>query len=860
MDFIFRLHQTAFDPSDEREITKNWEWIKEAISFASAPLYHAIEHKEYQELNNNLQLKIYKYLLRARYRCTPFGLWAGVGLGTWDKESSTKINLEANPIPDGKNGRSYSSDLFATTFKLAPSLSISKQHIFFWAYSDKDEGWAKSYAERNKLIDLLLAYFRKNKHICYLEFKGFIQSSNERAIQTLWEKVITIGILCSSPVNIISKSMAKPQHVNLKLKQEICLSESIRKQLEFLPLEIGALFVKFESSYLNKFMKWFINAYDDRFINLTQLFQDKHFNPVLFLSTVFESQKQERVTGNLWGCQESIDLKAQFPIKKTRDIYQLQFAYKLDSDETIMLENIACNRLFAYAGRYSKDKGIYSYLSENLNPAFESTEVLYADLTLFESKKSNFITDHQNLFQYSISLTDEGDGKSILGMEDLWIGIKSERIIVYSEQHRKQVIPVVQHPLNPNHISHPIARILWEAAHQDNYKFLPYHHAAFQDSDYVPRLYWGEIVLQARRWRIYSRDIVSKKVLYDILIKKVLPDNVLAGYQDREMLLNWKKELDMNILFEEIKSQEYCDLYECLWKDNSPFSNSNSAPVYPQFIYSWTKLRLEKPRTLTLNRMKVENNAWVYFRLKISEFSLIPFFERSFAEIIQQIKSAFNVKKWYYLVYRLPEPEIRLRICLDDPKKSTELFSLLAQLVNESGIVGSINTAPYYPEFDKYGFESMSVSESIFSMESEFIIGVSCQETSHNDWGTCTGHVESISELFCTLIISLPDPSVLLAHLRVIIKNIDPSQLKSIKQDWKNIGTAEIEASFEQKYLELFHSHTYFADKEKRLDFLSNHLHMFCNRSFPVNTLQHEQEVLYVLYKKLGRRIFKAEV
>src|SRR5690606_12005310 len=132
--------------------------------------------------------------------------------------------------------------------------------------------------------------------------------------------------------------------------------------------------------------------------------------------------------------------------------------------------------------------------------------------------------------------------------------------------------------------------------------------------------YWGKTVLQPRRWRIFSKDIQSKKQLHDTLTKKSLPDEILAGYQDRELLLNLKREQDLDLLYDEVKSQKYCDLYECLWKDSSPFRTGGSAQVYPQFIYSWTRPRLEKPQAESINRVKGQNPQWVYIRMGISEF------------------------------------------------------------------------------------------------------------------------------------------------------------------------------------------------------------------------------------------------
>lgn len=79
MDYIFRLPLVDFDITNEDEIKKNWKWIQKAVEHSSESLYREIRDSDYSSLSNRIRLKIYKFLLRGRYRATPFGYWAGVG-------------------------------------------------------------------------------------------------------------------------------------------------------------------------------------------------------------------------------------------------------------------------------------------------------------------------------------------------------------------------------------------------------------------------------------------------------------------------------------------------------------------------------------------------------------------------------------------------------------------------------------------------------------------------------------------------------------------------------------------------------------------------------------------------------------
>jgi len=58
--------------------------FKESIFLASPDLYDAIvkeEHKNFNDLDIKTKLSVLKYIIRMKYRCTPFGLFAGCGVG-----------------------------------------------------------------------------------------------------------------------------------------------------------------------------------------------------------------------------------------------------------------------------------------------------------------------------------------------------------------------------------------------------------------------------------------------------------------------------------------------------------------------------------------------------------------------------------------------------------------------------------------------------------------------------------------------------------------------------------------------------------------------------------------------------------
>jgi thiopeptide-type bacteriocin biosynthesis protein len=99
-DFIFRTPQLPLNPkglstAELFEFTQQ-AFFKEAIYIASPVLYDELLKWHNQELKGEKELEklitsLYKYYTRMQSRCTPYGLFAACGSGTWKEEN--KISL-----------------------------------------------------------------------------------------------------------------------------------------------------------------------------------------------------------------------------------------------------------------------------------------------------------------------------------------------------------------------------------------------------------------------------------------------------------------------------------------------------------------------------------------------------------------------------------------------------------------------------------------------------------------------------------------------------------------------------------------------------------------------------------------------
>ncbi|RIW12176.1 hypothetical protein D0X99_19665 [Algoriphagus lacus] len=856
MDFLYRMHLVDFDPRDTNQILTNWDWIKQALKLSSDSLYQEIENRDFDTLSPFTKAKLYKYLLRGRYRSTPFGLWAGVGLGNWGSANQIELPIAYREIIGNISNDAGKQTQEPSKYRSAPGLKAYADQIQYWSYCRQEEGWRISYLDKNPLVAILLTYFEKSETLDFRIFQTFFKTKKENKILEIWEMLIESGFLIPDNLPEVATSPLE-MGLDIKLTSKITINRVIQEKLKNLISEIGHLFVPVESEFLNNFKAWFRYTFDDRFVPLSLLAHQNDFS--IHSEPEMETMKKDlshspEILGELWRNAEEFDLSRCFDKKKT-ELHHLQIAFKIFGDNELFIENIVCNRPFAYSGRFSLDSEIKNLVSSKIEDI--SQEAVFADLILFESQKSNHISRHDNVFDFSIFPFGCGTPKNHLGTDDLHLGFRQERLILISQKLNKQVVPVVQHPLNPNQISHPLSRVIWEIGNQDQYRFLPYQDPTFQSSSYVPRLTWNGIILQEKRWILNSKSHSSQKDLHQFLQKSNIPSSILAGHLDRELVLDWTDPTELGFLWEELQRLKEVTIYECPWKEHSPFQKQDGQQLYPQVIYSWKGKSRTAAAIQFQNRIIGSDPCWTYARIGIKEEGLMPFLFKPFPRIILGLKEKYLLKKWYFLFYNSPKSEIRLRLLPRDQHLNPQLASDLRKGLMECGWIESVQFDPYYPEFEKYDLPDRGIetSESIFHQESELmILGdenrdytsiLTWEERDRRSWITQTYH----------RLIELSGRQDLFFHYyQGLVKQIPALERRELNK----AGIFQSEIVKDCYGAEIFNSEfskIASGSEEVLLRLIPNHIHMCCNRAFPTETQEHERRVIYGLYKKLGKSL-----
>ncbi|WBL43030.1 lantibiotic dehydratase [Algoriphagus halophytocola] len=855
--FLFRAPLLTIDPRDETEIISNWESILSILSVSSPSLLQALGSTPYVQLHPRLKKKVYKYLLRGRYRCTPFGMLAGVGIGRINNSQQFDIDLSrVIPLSNSKNV----SFTERKHFFLAEVIYEKWDRLHFLTFQENAKRWGLVNLPKNRLFEQIIKKVGSRKITDFEKFSAGFNNPESSYEKAIWEKMVKLGILYPADQRKLQTTIPNLRK-DMAILEEITIPQNTLEEIRDFKETAGALFTSTRSAYLNLFSDWFEDKFDDRFVPLQVLLTYDEFVNSVFLDNLAYSNKEQKTGVFPLGIipKQTIDLKRNFPSKRLDSaIYDLQVVIKLRRDASIMVDNLVCNRPFVYFGRFNKHERILAEQKKIKDTIYRDREVIYAELKLYETENVASICSSVPIFKTIISPFPETEHES-LTLDDIELGNMAGEFMLVHKKTRKKVIPVITHPLNGEEISHPILRLLWEISHQDSFMFSPYFLRKNMEVSYLPQLNWGNIILQSRRWLIHSDSFLNMKNLNQWLRDNSVPNPLVMGYLDRELVLHWDKLTDLEILWEELKKWKKLVLSDPVWLSDSMFQSTSARAIYPQLVVHQSITKKEVPLPDFINSLSSIADNSLYILIRISENSLFTFLEFFFCGQMLNLLKKENVE-WYYVVYPgRGHLQLRVRFLRLLAVQKSKINKMILLKHGYSDFLYEVR--PYYPEYKKYGTDDYMKSEQLFHLESSLML----LPTIENPTGLIQNNrnlkLGLMSQLWMRVFLETGVEHLFFTILKHRVKSLSRNELKELRSYNEELKNEEKDHSnylnWQNSYYATVEKHSFlFLDDLTVKRFLLNHIHMQVNRFFPVDRKKMEDLIHYRLYTLLGKQLY----
>jgi thiopeptide-type bacteriocin biosynthesis protein len=389
-----------------------------------------------------------------------------------------------------------------------------------------------------------------------------------------------------------------------------------------------------------------------------------------------------------------------------------------------------------------------------------------------------------------------------------------------------------------------------------------------------------------------------EKLISNLVVEYNLPRYVVLGRGDNELLLDLNNSICRSILAKELSKSDVF-LFENLFSSNNCFikqdgksyTNEINIPLttskpYYRRSYSWDT---SQPGT-DIRRIFPPGSEWLYLKI----YTGCKLAEKALTEVIgdfaSELMNTGTIDSWFFIKYNDPDYHLRVRFHRKDKEKNEQWLSLVENLDTKlRSLIAEkyafrITMDTYIREVERYGVETMEISERVFCADSiaitEFLSLISGTEGEVlrwkfafisiddllNDFGYTTHAkkqlLEELSNNFLAEFSFNKRSDAL-----TLIKAIN-NKYRKLRNEIADVIENNQSADLEEAY-DCFRRRSHRIKQEAELirtrhghavhDLMQSYIHMSLNRLFLVNQQRHELVIYYFLTKYYESVIVKSK-
>jgi lantibiotic biosynthesis protein len=331
------------------------------------------------------------------------------------------------------------------------------------------------------------------------------------------------------------------------------------------------------------------------------------------------------------------------------------------------------------------------------------------------------------------------DRENQILIDDLYISVKNGRIILRSKRLNKEVIPRLSNAHNFSANALPIYHFLCDLQDQNSFGFAFSWGGLQNEFDFLPRLNYKDVVLSRATWNINKSEIdailendeaKAVEVVREFREKRNVPDIVYITQGDNEVLINFNNELSCTVFYYMLKGERFLQLKEFLFEENTITNTYCNEIIVTAHKNIEKKAELSQANTYVSgeNKNNIESSfsigeKWLYYKFYCGERAGEELLNRAINPIVEELKSKGLIDKWFFIrYYDTQGHHIRFRVLLNNVSFFTDCLQIIKGHVKpfeELKIIWKTQTDNYLRELQRYGFEAIEDTETLFFNDSE---------------------------------------------------------------------------------------------------------------------------------------------
>lgn len=131
--------------------------------------------------------------------------------------------------------------------------------------------------------------------------------------------------------------------------------------------------------------------------------------------------------------------------------------------------------------------------------------------------------------------------------------------------------------------------------------------------------------------------------------------------------------------------------------------------------------------SLTQQHIFIPGSEWLYFKIycgvKTGDDLLLEVVE----PFVRSLRNAGTIYLWFFIRYADPEPHVRVRFLLKNPREIGDIMNTMHQLIKpfvETGVIHDLQLGSYRRELHRYGYDSITQAETLFYIDSTRVLDI----------------------------------------------------------------------------------------------------------------------------------------
>lgn len=763
-----------------------WQELKKAIQEASPEFYKRIETFSYEDLTKSekkLKETVTKYFNRAKFRSTPFGSFATLGMATL-ADNATQIQL-------GSTIKIHQFPCWKTREKYPKFSKQDCQHSdlkFFSNTSFYQVGQEIRYLKKeNDVFQLAAITFDPDIEqlllICqvpktFKEIGRIIPTLKGANLFNLLTDLVDIQLLLTSQhgnilgkdyfqrIPLSSNEMHQPYIIAERKTERGCLAKNVFGFLPALALKLQQLNAPVSNDLLDKFINDFNGKFEGQEIllmvaldpeigigygNFANHQPDRITDTFMQKGTVAQSAKlseyASQIINHIINARSTfsvIDLEHILPgTSNDKPLPNSVGVLCTEIDGKVYLDSMGGVTANALSGRFAfaipeiaEHCKVVAHLEENANQ-----DVLFFDIGYTQEENADDINRRPSIYSYQLNILNFDTTQSPLSVHDIYVSVRNGTVILRSASLNKRIVPRFGSAYNYTRSDLSLFRFLTDLQHlglSTNLMWRPIN--LVPDLKYYPRVEFRNIIVAPAMWLLEASNFKHSNTDIDEIEGLQIFLNDIAnvryfktGNGDQTLFLDKNDPDDLSLLLSMLKQKKSLYLEEAALPKMANTCDPSGAPYLTQFnltlFHTETIIQAlpikNEDNIIEAKQWCLPGNAWIYFEIFGNPNRLASLLSEKVRPYLALHRRV--IEKWFFIRYNEGGEHIRLRIKLKNPEKShmhTVALGKLFEIELAHGLLSDVKLRTYKREVHRYSSQLMDHVEDHFKEDSAFVLAI----------------------------------------------------------------------------------------------------------------------------------------